>query len=135
MLTALKRYWSDFKRGQPGKRFQERYERNRKTRAGRSPWVRFLKPIAAILLLAAGIFLCLVPGPGLPLLIIGAALLADVSRRVAIAADWVDLRLRALLRPARKWWKQAPLLAKAAAALVGAAFLSGLAYRVWKMMK
>jgi len=98
MLTALKRYWREFKRVQPGHRFQERYERNRKTRAGRSPWVRFLKPIAAILLLAAGIFFCLVPGPGVPLLVIGAGLLADVSRRVAIAADWVDLRLRKLLR-------------------------------------
>jgi hypothetical protein len=135
MLAALKRQWRQFKQSPPGKRFQERYERNRKTRAGRSPWVRFLKPIAAILLLAAGIFFCLVPGPGVPLLVIGAGLLADVSRRVAIALDWVDLRLRALLRLIRKWWKQASLPAKAAAALVAVAFLSGLAYGVWRMMK
>jgi hypothetical protein len=135
MLTALKRYWREFKRVQPGKRFQERYERNLKTRAGRSPWVRFLKPIAAILLLAAGIFLCLVPGPGLPLLIIGAGLLADVSRRVAVAMDWLDLRIRALLRPVWKWWKQASLPAKAIVAIVAVAFLSGLAYGVFRFFK
>jgi hypothetical protein len=106
MLEALKRRWQEFKRGRPGQRFQNRYERNRKTRSGRSKWLRFLKPLAAILLLAAGLFFCAIPGPGVPLLILGAALLADVSRRVAVALDWLDLRLRAFFKRLRKGWSQ-----------------------------
>jgi hypothetical protein len=106
MLEALKRRWQEFKRGRPGQRFQDRYERNRKTRSGRSKWLRFLKPLAAILLLAAGLFFCAIPGPGVPLLILGAALLADVSRRVAVALDWLDLRLRAFFNRFRKGWSQ-----------------------------
>jgi hypothetical protein len=94
MLDVLKQHWQQFRNGQPGQRFQDRYERNRDARSQRSGW--FLKPLVAVLLLLAGIVLCVIPGPGLPLLLIGLALLADVSRRVAVAMDRLELRLRGM---------------------------------------
>jgi len=101
-----KQHWREFKEGRPGHRFQERYERNRKTGSRRSPALRTLKPIAGALLLIAGIVFCLIPGPGLPLLLLGVAFLADVSRRVAAALDRTELWLRSLLTRARRAWRK-----------------------------
>jgi hypothetical protein len=135
MLEGLKRQWGEFKRGQPGERFQNRYERNRRKRSGRSKWLRFLKPLAAILLIAAGLFFCAIPGPGVPLLIFGAALLADVSRRIAVAMDWLDLRLRALLRGLRKQWAQATLAAKGMTVILALGLLAGAGYGLFRLWR
>lgn len=106
MLKNLKRLWREFKDDPPGHRFQDRYERNREGRSAQSA-SRFLKPVVAVLLIVAGIVFCLIPGPGLPLLLIGAALLADISLPVARALDAMELRLRDLLSRFRHWWSGA----------------------------
>ena len=102
---GLKKRWREFKRGRPGHRFQDRYERKRSEGSGRSSFRRFLKPLAAGLLLVAGIALCVMPGPGLPLLGLGACLLADISRPVAVALDRFELLIRSLLSRVRRIWR------------------------------
>ena len=77
MFGRLKKQWCDFRRGRPGHRFQERFERNQRSRSTRSKFTRFLKPFLGIVLLVAGVVFCFIPGPGLPLVVIGAGLLAD----------------------------------------------------------
>ena len=128
MLEGLKQNWSAFRRGRPGHRFQERYERGRKARAGGSAWTRFLKPFAALVLLVAGLVFCVIPGPGLPLLLLGAALLADVSRPVAVGLDWLELRVRALLPRLRRWWSGASATAKSAVVISALILASGIVY-------
>jgi hypothetical protein len=134
MLEGLKQRWREFRRGRPGHRFQERHERNREARSARSPLARFFKPFAAVVLLAAGIVFFLIPGPGLPLLLIGAALLADVSLRVARAMDWLELRIRALLSRLRRWWSGASAIAKSAVVISTLLLASGAAYGVFRIV-
>src|SRR5688572_13158502 len=90
VLGRLRQQWRAFKKGRPGRRFQDRYERSQKTRSSQSWFVRLLKPAAGILLFVGGVVLCFIPGPGIPLLVIGAGLLADESRTIARAMDWIE---------------------------------------------
>jgi hypothetical protein len=128
MLEELRRQWRDFRRGRPGHRFQERYERNQRARSTGSKFTGFLKPAAGIVLLAAGVVFCFIPGPGVPFLLIGAGLLADVSLRVARAMDWFELRIRDMIAWGRSWWNHASRAAKNAVIILALFVASGAAY-------
>lgn len=127
-MEALKKQWRAFKDGRPGHRFQDRYERNKEERAERSSFMRFLKPVAGISLIVAGVVFCLIPGPGVPLLLIGAGLMADVSLSVAKVMDWLDVRTRAIISRASQWWKQASMAAKSAVIVLAVFVISGAGY-------
>ncbi len=79
----------------PGRRFQERYRK----RKGDSAWKRGGFVCAGVLLTLVGIFFLVVPGPGIPVLAVGLALLAQTSARVARLLDRAELKLR-------RWWKK-----------------------------
>ena len=128
MLEELKQQWREFKRARPGHRFQERFERNREARSGRSWFTRFLKPVAAIVLVAAGVVFCLIPGPGLPLILFGAALLADISRVVARALDWLEVRIRDAISWARQWWQHASRSPRIAVIVLAVCIAGGAVY-------
>jgi Flp pilus assembly protein TadB len=96
VLEALKNNWRELADGTPGKRFQNRYEK--KQRSGESGRGRALKLAAAALLIAVGIVLLVVPGPGSVLIVLGAALLAEESSRVARWLDRTEVRIRRLFR-------------------------------------
>ena len=112
VFRYLKREWRELKKGRPGRRFRERCERARQARADKSAAQRFVVPIVGILILAAGLVFCVIPGPGLPLVAIGGALLAQHSMKMAIALDWVEVKLRYLFSRAVKWWRAASLAAR-----------------------
>jgi Putative transmembrane protein (PGPGW) len=125
-----KRQWREFKHSRPGHRFEQRYERNRQARSDRTWLARYFKPVSGVLLVIAGVVFCVVPGPGLPLLLIGAALLADGSRPTALALDWLEIRVRNGISDVRQWWTQASPSAKCAILFVmillaGAAIYGG----------
>jgi hypothetical protein len=130
MIGKLKKQWHVFQEGKPGRRFQERYERNREARSERSWFARFLEPFIGMAVFLAGVVLCFIPGPGLPLVLIGAGLLADVSRPAARAMDWAEVRIRKLAASGHRWWKRAPTPAKSivvvlAVLVAGGAALGG----------
>ena len=102
MWEGLKRQWCELRNGPPGRRFQERYERHRLARAHQSKARRFLQLVIGVWLIKAGIILCFLPGPGIPLLALGAAVLAERSQRVARALDWMELKARTFLKPRPK---------------------------------
>jgi len=99
MWSGLKRQWCELRNAPPGHRFQERYERDRLARAHQSKARRFLQLIIGVWLIKAGIILCFLPGPGIPLLALGAAVLAERSQRVARALDWMEMKVRTFLKP------------------------------------
>jgi putative transmembrane protein PGPGW len=84
-------------RSPPGRRFQERYRRKHAEKG--SPWKRFGFVTAGILLTLIGVFFLAVPGPGIPILAVGLALIAQESSRTARLLDRAELRLR-------RWWKK-----------------------------
>lgn len=80
-------------RSAPGRRFQDRYERNRGVDSGVGRWLRLG---AGAILLVPGLLMLVTPGPGLVALALAAALLAGESRVIARFLDRVELRLRGL---------------------------------------
>ena len=81
----------------PGRRFQDRYQRMRAQKG--SAWKRCALFIAGILLAALGVFFLVVPGPGIPILVVGLALLAQESVTLARLLDRSEVKLR-------RWWKR-----------------------------
>ena len=134
MFRRWKQHWCEFRRGRPGHRFQERFERNQQSRSTRSRFTRFLKPILGIFLLAAGLVFCVIPGPGLPFVIIGAGLLADVSRPVARVLDWLEVCIRNAIAWGCRWWNQASRTAKNVAIVLGVFVASGAAYGGFRLV-
>ncbi len=124
----IKQHWQEFKEGRPGHRFQDRYERNKEAREERSWFTRFIKPFAGVVLVVAGVVFCLIPGPGLPLLLVGAGLLADVSLPVAKGMDWLDVRIRKAFSRLKQWWHDSSGAAKSAVILLALLLISGAGY-------
>ena len=81
----------------PGRRFQERYRRKHAEKG--SAWKRYGFVCAGILLTVLGVFFLAVPGPGIPILAVGLALIAQESAAMARWLDRAELRLR-------RWWKK-----------------------------
>jgi hypothetical protein len=86
--------WDRFVHTTPGRRFFERYRR--KQQAKGSAWKRCAFVIAGILICLAGIFFLAVPG--LLILAIGLALVAQESAVLARLLDRAEIRLRKLLK-------------------------------------
>jgi hypothetical protein len=94
LVRSLKNNWRELADGKPGKRFQDRHEKKK----GDGKGGRTLKLIAAGLLIAVGVVLLVIPGPGSVFIVLGGALLAEESAPVARALDWTELRIRKLFR-------------------------------------
>jgi hypothetical protein len=133
MLTGLISNWRKLKSGQPGRRFQQRAARRRHDRSSRSLIRRFVEPASALILMGLGLFFCLVPGPGIPLLFLGAAILAERSRPVARALDWSEMKARKVIAYARAWWRRAPVRKKVAVVLGGVLGLVGAGFGAYSI--
>ena len=86
--------WRALMHGPPGRRFA-RYHAHVQAR---SSYLTMAVGIASVLL---GLLLTLTPGPGLVVLLIGAAIISGQSRRLAQALDRAEVRLRRSLRALR----------------------------------
>jgi hypothetical protein len=140
MATALplrdefREHWRDLKRGRPGSRFEDRYERAR--RRERAAGKRIILLAAGIGCFAIGVVLSVIPGPAILFFMLAGGLLASESRFVARAMDWSELKLRKLVAWAKQHWKRMSpatrvavvalaLCCLAAAAFVGYRLLGG----------
>ena len=95
--------------------------------------MRFFWPVVGVFLVAAGVVLCFIPGPGIPLIIAGAALLAERWMTLARALDWVEVKIRNGLKRGMAWWKQATLTAKTPLMLLAAFTLASAGYGGYRM--
>ena len=92
--------WRELKTAPAGERFQRRYRAKRA--AGKRGIKRALTILAGAVLVAAGLFMLVAPGPGIVVLALGAALMAEESRPVARFLDRTELRIRSLISTLRK---------------------------------
>jgi hypothetical protein len=104
MLKRLKAYWSDLRRGKPGSRFQDQYDRNQQDQKG--PIGRVFRIIAGMALIPVGLFFLAVPGPGLLIVVIGAVLVARELGFAARLLDTLELRARSAWRWAQRRRRQ-----------------------------
>jgi hypothetical protein len=132
VLKKLKQQWCDLKKGRPGHRFQDRYERNKQGRADESALSRWIQPVMGVVLFAAGVFFCVFPGPGLPLLLVGAMFLAERSRPMARMLDWSEIKVRMIIRRTKEWWCEASLIARNAVLVFGVLVVAGAGYGAWQ---
>jgi uncharacterized protein (TIGR02611 family) len=109
VVTQFRKLWDEFKAAPSGERFQQLHRRRE---ARRSALLRSTFLILGLVVMAAGLFLMPAPGPGTVIFILGAAIAAQESERVARAMDWGELRLRQAARRARSWWRRRPMPAK-----------------------
>jgi hypothetical protein len=127
VVEGLKSAWRKLRAGKPGRRFQD-YHRSRKQDSGSSGG-RALWLAAGVVLLVAGLVLLLIPGPGIPLVALGAGLIARESLLVARFVDALELWLRRVLSWAQRFWSSSPtwakVLATVAAVLVVGALSAG----------
>jgi hypothetical protein len=130
-LDKLKAQWKKLRAGSPGRRFQDHHRRREAERTSSMSRVVWIAIGAALLLV--GVFLMLVPGPGIPVFVLGAALIGQESLFVARRMDGAELWLREAFRKLRSAWARSPAWAKvlvtvAAVVIVGA--LSAGAYEL-----
>jgi hypothetical protein len=96
MFASIRAYLHRFRASRPGRRFQDHYERKKGSRGGSI--YRCAAVAGGVLLFLIGLFFLAVPGPGIPIVLAGAALLAQQSRGTAQLLDRTELRLRRLFR-------------------------------------
>lgn len=94
------RAWDRFVHAKPGRRFQDRYRRMREGKG--STWKRCVVFCGGILLSLVGLFFMAVPGPGIPILAVGLALLAQESAALARTLDRAEIKLRRLWKRFRR---------------------------------
>lgn len=100
MFGRFRKRWRDLLNAKPGRRFQNRYYGRKQRRSG--VFTKLLCVVVGSLLMVAGIVLLPAPGPGLLVIFLGAAMVAQESLLMARACDWVEVKARALARRARK---------------------------------
>ena len=96
VLEPLRRHWHQFKRSRPGRRFQDSYDRKRDSRGG-ALWRCGVVVLGALLCLV-GLFFMAVPGPGIPILALGAVLIAQQSQVTARLLDRAEVSVRRFVR-------------------------------------
>jgi hypothetical protein len=104
MFKELKREWSQLKRGKPGSRFQDQFDRNQREK--KSNVARVLRVGAGLVLLPVGLFFLAVPGPGLLIMALGAVLIAREFGFAARLLDAIEVRGRQVMTWALRRWKR-----------------------------
>ncbi|HEX5057323.1 MAG TPA: PGPGW domain-containing protein [Gammaproteobacteria bacterium] len=103
MFKELSEHWDDFKHYPPGERF-ERYYRSRH-HTQRSLGKKALLISAGILIMATGVIFLAIPGPGLLVMLVGAALIARESLYVSRLFDRFEPRLWQLTKWCEAKWR------------------------------
>jgi hypothetical protein len=132
--SDLRAHWRDLKRGRPGHRFQDRYERARKTTRQSGRARRIGLAAGGIVCVLIGLVLSVIPGPAIPFFLLGGAMLATESRRIARFMDWSEVRLRKLAAWAKRRWRKFPTVARVLLIIIGAGGLGATAYLGFRIM-
>ena len=134
MAVSFRKYWRELQQGRPGHRFQSRYERTRRGERRSGAGLRILLVVLAFVLIAIGAILLVIPGPGIPFLLLGGGMLATESRFVARFMDWSEVKGRQVVAWGKRRWKRLPVAARIALALLGACCSAAMAYVAYRVV-
>lgn len=109
-LAELKQEWHRFRYDKPGERFRNHNERAQK----KSKKHAAVTSALGVLLIAGGVVLLFIPGPGTPLILFGVALIAAHSKKMSGALDRAEPRVRERSQRIERHWKALPRLQQAA---------------------
>ena len=97
--------WKAFAASLPGERFKDRYHRKRD--ADRPTWKKIVSPVLGILIAVLGFILLPAPGPGIPVVLLGFALVAESFLWMARLLDLCEPPIRLIVTVCLRWWKHA----------------------------
>ena len=127
-LADLKQEWRHFTHDHPGERFcNHRARMQNKSRAH-----SIVAGALGVLMLAAGLVFLFIPGPGLPLIVFGLALVATHSKRLSHDLDRFEPWLRHTGRRIERQWKAMSRLRKALLITAGAIGVVAVVLGTWK---
>jgi hypothetical protein len=134
MDTSFARRWRSLAAGTPGRRFRDRYHRNRRSR--HQHWAgRLVRWVAAAVLLVVGLILTVIPGPAIPLLLLAGALLATDSLWLSKALDRLEVVARKFLRPVARFWLRLPVYGRILLALLTTTISIATSVTVYHLMR
>jgi hypothetical protein len=107
-LAEVKQEWKSFKDDEPGERFRNHRERMKEKPRGHS----VVALAIGVLLVAGGVVLLFIPGPGSLLIVFGVALIASHSKTLSAKMDRAEPKLRELGRRGKRRWQAMPGRAK-----------------------
>src|SRR6187551_1647815 len=107
-LAEVKTEWKHFKDDSPGERFRNHRDRMKHKPRGHS----IVAVVIGLLLVAGGVVLLFIPGPGSLLIVFGAALIASHSKKLSALMDRAEPKLRRLGRRGKHKWQALPGRAK-----------------------
>jgi len=113
MLDHLKEDWWHLKHGEVGQRFKERYYSSQRRNRGRFTFWRVFNIGVGGGIALGGLLMVIAPGPGWLAIFIGLGMLGGELLPVARFLDWLEVRLRKLVRGARAAWNETPVVGKA----------------------
>jgi hypothetical protein len=124
MFEHLKTNWQQFKEAPSGQRFQMRFRQRQNTH--RHALQKYLAIIGGIVLMATGLFLMAVPGPGVLVLAIGAGFVAQESRYAAKLLDAIEPPLLRASKYLMRLWRRTSTMARIATVSI-AVLIAGMA--------
>ena len=101
-IETLKSDYRHFVAARPGERFRAHH---RRTQARKTTGASIARVTVGILLLAGGVVLLFLPGPGWLLIGFALAIFAGESEGLARGLDRFELAVRTRLRRLRTWWR------------------------------
>ena len=133
MHSYVSRQWRALSSGTPGRRFRDRYERNKRNK--NRPWFgRVLRLLLAAVAFATGVLLTVIPGPATPLFLLAGALVATDWLWMAKVMDRVEVWLRKILKPVVKLWHRLPVYGRVALMLATSTASVITSYTVYRLM-
>ncbi len=130
-MSALVQEWRQFRNDPPGERFEHHHDRMKKTGSRAGAVARLL---AGIVLIAAGIAMLFIPGPGLIALLFGFGLISGQSKTLARGLDRVEPAIRRTGKRAVHTFKQLSTPARITLVALAALLGAGAAYLAWRWL-
>jgi hypothetical protein len=133
--VQIRERWRELQRGRPGRRFQDWYERARGSTRPMGAVRRIAFFVLAVLCLAIGLVLVVIPGPAIPFLLISGGLLALESRPIAKAMDWAEIQTRGVWRWGLRRWLRLPPAARVTLLLCAGCVSAASAYFLFQLLR
>ena len=87
----------------------------------------------ALVALAIGVVLAVIPGPAIPFFLIAGGMLATESRTIARVMDWSEVRLRRILAWAKRRWRHLPMFGRVVVVALFACSSATMAYFSYRL--
>lgn len=104
MLMRVLTSWFRLASGHPGRRFHDFYRYRQMQRGYKLTFAKAVTLLSSLAVIAIGIVLMPLPGPGTGIVALGLALLGSEFEPVARALDWMELKVRPIIMPLKKKW-------------------------------